>query len=350
MAIGRTNRASPVWILPVNKHPLEFNSLSGNQDGVVWIMEKPGLPEPAQKIRIDNERQVWLYDSERFVFKKTVSCSKQQWIDFSKIITPQWNTRHRLSFFGETAGYVTVMLTIQFSREVGRINISQPSDLLSELFEASDEEIEQKSWEALEAKFNEYLKFAQETYDQKKKSTKEHVRALLAEYLEEARELEKLECFTFSANTKSLTNQLGQIKQLKGMRSVGISGENIIIRTQPIVTTYENVSYFMGEFEIIIGMDHLPVMKNLSFDINGYQHPHISASNVCYGTFKEVMPGLLKDRELVQIVLFCQSFLQKYNKDSPYKRIDLFPVWKDGKILSPTTVTWHKKYPQWGIE
>jgi hypothetical protein len=46
------------------------------------------------------------------------------------------------------------------------------------------------------------------------------------------------------------------------------------------------------------------------------------------------------------------SFIQKYNPSSPFKQIELFPIW-DGatsKILSPGSVNWLKKYPQWGIE
>lgn len=348
-----TRRVNPVWIMPIGLMiPLE--SLTTKIENMIWYMQKPSFPEPTRKIKISSDKEIWLYDiAERLAFGEdlTNETNLQWWIKFTANIQEVAKHHKKIVFFGKKEGYFSINIG-RFNREKGLAYFDNPEELLNPLLLESDEKIEERMWIEAEKNFNSYLESAREELEKQRRLKKEEVEECLKRYLDSTRQLEILEAAVFTGAIKSLRSEISKIKLLPGVRIVEMAGKEIRVLLQPIVTAYENVNYFIGEFEILINFDTLPRMSNLSFSIGGYQHPHISNTNVCYGSFGQVMPELLKKRELVEIVRFCQAFLQKYNESSPYKTIDLFPIWKtdEQKIISPNTVLWKKKYPKWGIE
>ena len=345
-------RQEPTWILPIFQPILQFTSLTTKIADATWYMKRPNLPEPTRKETIERDREIWFFDTNEIhwgngrVFQYF---SKEAWVAFIGKLPKLVQHFGKISFFEEKEGYFCIE-NGSFSRSKGRLSITNISNLDDPLCYVSDDELEERMWTAAEEEFNKYLSDAKKDLQHELYKAMADMEDSLQTYLAMSRNVERLTATNIEYVPKSLKSEIDKIKAMPGIRSVTLIGTDIQVLTQPIVTTYEGVSYFMGEYELLIGFQSSPVMNNLSFHINGFQHPHISSDRVCYGSYNTVMPELLRKRELAEIVRFCQAFLQQYSKSSPFKTIDLFPIWKEGKIISPSTVTWLKKYPKWGLE
>lgn len=345
-------RAVPRWIIPVNLPTgTELRSLSAVENGVRKYIFKEDMPRPDV---VCNEYWIWNTIDEKWHSNGMTQLYISALLKLIPIIKARFG---KISLFGEDEGFYSVNFHRERNyREGNRIYICNPAILLENQIELNrllrtDEELEAEQWQEMENKFNDFIDTAKEDLEQNKRRSYEKLRLIDKSRMSLIKEIELLERTTFDSTRVSLKSEIEKIKQLKEVRKLYLSGGMITIETQPVVTGYKTHQYFMGEYKIQF-LDGLPDIENMSYTLSsGHFHPHISPDRVCFGNFDTVFNELIKKRDYVNVVRYCMSFIQKYNPSSPFKEIELFPIWEGttSKILSPSSINWKKKYPQWGI-
>jgi len=352
-------QVAPKWILPVNLPAgQELRTLSATENGVRKYIFKEGLPQPAIKVLTETDVEYWIWNTETEIWHETPGRMPKTYMANLFILIPLIKAKFgKLSLFGEDEGTHSVLYhSSRDYRDTNRIYVSNPALLstdetaLAKLLR-SDEELEEEQWDIMEERFNSYIEGAKQDLERNKETALARLRDIDEQRQAVLQTYELLLRTSFDDSRVTLKAEMEKIKQMKEVRKIYVSDEKITIEVQPVVTAFDGHQYFMGEYRIKF-LDGLPDIENMSFSLgNGNFHPHISASRVCFGSFDKVFNELMAKRDYVNIVRYCLSFIQKYNKSSAFNQIEAFPVWDatTNIIKAPSTIKWFKKYPQWGI-
>jgi hypothetical protein len=97
----------------------------------------------------------------------------------------------------------------------------------------------------------------------------------------------------------------------------------LIAKTHEVSITFEGCSYDIGVFEVRITLATGDLeIANLTHEVEGYQHPHISDGSPCLGNIGNGVIRMLAEFELFGALQMIHSFLHSYNEDSPYCKIE----------------------------
>jgi hypothetical protein len=106
-------------------------------------------------------------------------------------------------------------------------------------------------------------------------------------------------------------------------QSIRVDGEKLIAKTYEVSINYDGSSYEIGEFEIKIDLPTGDLdIKNLTHEVDGYEHPHISGGKPCLGNIGNGVIRMLAEFELFGALQIIHRFLHSYNPDSPYHKIE----------------------------
>jgi hypothetical protein len=105
--------------------------------------------------------------------------------------------------------------------------------------------------------------------------------------------------------------------------SIRVDGENIIAKSHNVSINYEGYEYDIGEFEIKIDLRTGDLdIKNLTHEVEDYDHPHISDGKPCLGNIGNGVIRMLTEFELFGALQIIHKFLHSYNPSSPYLKIE----------------------------
>lgn len=111
----------------------------------------------------------------------------------------------------------------------------------------------------------------------------------------------------------------------------------ITVFTKMIEIHYEDDFYQIGKFKIDIypyaytneeEYENPVVCHNLTCRSNGYDHPHVSNGECCFGDSCSSVPKLLGRYEIADLVKFMIYFLKSYNDSNPFHSIGNWPIRK----------------------
>jgi len=107
--------------------------------------------------------------------------------------------------------------------------------------------------------------------------------------------------------------------------SFRIDGDELIAKTHEVSINYDGNSYDIGVFEVKITLSTGDLdIQNLTHEVNGYQHPHISGGKPCLGNIGNGVIRMLAEMELFGALQMIHSFLHSYNDGSPYQKIEFW--------------------------
>ena len=101
-------------------------------------------------------------------------------------------------------------------------------------------------------------------------------------------------------------------------KSIRVDGEKLIAKTSEVSISFDGSSYDIGEFEIKIDLPTGDLdIKNLTHEVDGYDHPHISDGKPCLGNIGSGVIRMLAEFELFGALQIIHKFLHSYNPQSP---------------------------------
>lgn len=100
--------------------------------------------------------------------------------------------------------------------------------------------------------------------------------------------------------------------------------------TKPIFIPFNKEVYDMGRYEVCLNFDGITKIHSLDKKDggSGYDHPHISSGNVCWGNFAGYIPKLVGSSEFDVALVQIHTFLCHYDSGSPYRTLDHWPTVK----------------------
>ncbi len=102
-----------------------------------------------------------------------------------------------------------------------------------------------------------------------------------------------------------------------------LEDDKLIAKTHEVSIAYDGCSYDIGVFEVKITLATGDLeIANLTHEVDGYQHPHISDGRPCLGNIGKGVIRMLAEFELFGALQMIHSFLHSYNEDSPYQKIE----------------------------
>ena len=102
-----------------------------------------------------------------------------------------------------------------------------------------------------------------------------------------------------------------------------IDDGKLIAKTHEVSISYDGCSYDIGVFEVKITLATGDLeIANLTHEVDGYEHPHISGGRPCLGNIGKGVIRMLAEFELFGALQMIHSFLHSYNEDSPYHKIE----------------------------
>ncbi len=105
--------------------------------------------------------------------------------------------------------------------------------------------------------------------------------------------------------------------------SIRIDGDKLIAKTSEVSINYDGSSYEIGEFEVRIDLPSGDLdIQNLTHEVDGYQHPHISDGKPCLGNIGSGVIRMLAEFELFGALQIIHKFLHSYNPHSPFHKIE----------------------------
>jgi hypothetical protein len=105
--------------------------------------------------------------------------------------------------------------------------------------------------------------------------------------------------------------------------SIRVDGVKVIAKTSDVSINFDGSTYDIGEFEIKIDLPTGDLdIKNLTHEVDGYDHPHISDGKPCLGNIGNGVIRMLAEFELFGALQIIHKFLHSYNSDSPYLKIE----------------------------
>lgn len=110
---------------------------------------------------------------------------------------------------------------------------------------------------------------------------------------------------------------------------IGIKFRNCLeVYTDTIYIAHGRVKYNIGAFKIMIDFQRGYVkFENLTNPNLGVsEHPHISGGNPCFGNISEAVARMMGSEQLEMLVTVLIQFLESYDSQSPYSRIENWPV------------------------
>jgi len=99
--------------------------------------------------------------------------------------------------------------------------------------------------------------------------------------------------------------------------------KGIVGITAPINIKHNNKVYYIGEFLIKMRLDNMGItMMNLSNGFEGYDHPHISGNNPCFGNMVVAINDLKEKHEFPDLFCLLYDYLCSYNPAGPYCHLE----------------------------
>ena len=104
------------------------------------------------------------------------------------------------------------------------------------------------------------------------------------------------------------------------IRTVEIQSGELRLEIDSLSVEHDGVDYDLGALQVKIGSDRVRIF---SLDGNSYAHPHVGDDGiVCWGSIGTEVAKLLGDREHAALVAVIVEFLQSYNEEDAYRRIE----------------------------
>lgn len=124
--------------------------------------------------------------------------------------------------------------------------------------------------------------------------------------------------------------------KLSATGSIRMNYQSVCVPMGQIDIEDRGTVYDIGYLELWIDLigDRLRVRCiNATRVVSGCFHPHVSDDgSPCLGSIRDGVKALLKARELELLILVMGDYLRSYNDNSPYSRIDEWPV---RRVLKP---------------
>ena len=100
--------------------------------------------------------------------------------------------------------------------------------------------------------------------------------------------------------------------------------------TGNVFIDFSGKRYAMGRYEVKLRFDGETAITALDTKATGgagsYDHPHISQGKVCWGNFSGYIPKLIATSDFDVALVQIYTFLCHYDKESPYRQIENWPV------------------------
>ena len=152
-------------------------------------------------------------------------------------------------------------------------------------------------------------------------------------FIAQLREKKKI---TASWEKRLAVKEYQGIRALQGkvVQTVDVHATGVNILTKPITIDFEDYLYSMGSSRINISLgEQLQILFAHENDHTqeGHIHPHVNSNGVaCWGNAEETAGILLGRRRLYSLILLALEFLNNYNLDSPYIKLENWnPDWED---------------------
>lgn len=172
------------------------------------------------------------------------------------------------------------------------------------------------------------LKAAKDTITQYEKGITEAVRKVTA--TEKIVEAIRRNMTDVPAALTKTWNELEKMKNSDSYSTISFTRSGIKAVTRPIVIEHQKKKFDMGRYEVTLS--YTGETKVTSMDKkdggSGYDHPHISSGNVCWGNFAGYIPKLIGSSEFDVALIQIHTFLCHYDSGSPYRTIEHWPELK----------------------
>jgi len=206
------------------------------------------------------------------------------------------------------------------------------TDLLKHLKAGVEEKSKRALEGALKIQFTQRLdkellqmKAAKDTITQYEKGITEAVRKVIAaERIVEAVRRNMTDVPTALVKT---WRELDKMKNSDSYTSISFTRTGIKAITTPIVIEHQKKKYDMGRYEVCLSFTGESKINSLDKKDggSGYDHPHVSSGNVCWGNFAGYIPKLIGSSEFDVALIQIHTFLCHYDSASPYRGIEHWP-------------------------
>lgn len=115
-----------------------------------------------------------------------------------------------------------------------------------------------------------------------------------------------------------------ELLEMRLVRAVDVEGSRITILTEPIVLEHEGRRYLIGEFALEVDLNGTITITNLSNTITkgGWEHPHVQGGMPCLGNVRDGLMKLLGEGALVPLTSILIQFLESYDPETAYSKIE----------------------------
>lgn len=173
--------------------------------------------------------------------------------------------------------------------------------------------------------------------------TEEELRRVKAEFLTALRRKKELRREKFSGQAvkyapENLEKLYETLCKLSATGSIRVNYQTICVPIGQIDIEYDGTIYNIGKFEIWIDLldeDSGVSCVNTTRVIDGYHHPHVNEDGEpCLGDLNCGVNRLLREGDLVSLVLVMGDILRSYNENGPFFSVDHWPV---KRVLRPAS-------------
>ena len=134
----------------------------------------------------------------------------------------------------------------------------------------------------------------------------------------------KVNCLALEHGLKNINEKIDEdikeIKKLKFVKKVNISGLGIRIDFDKIYINVDDKDIFMGDYYVYLLPTSIKIKnKNpIVFNNSTFHSPHIQSESICFGEEKLQVYKLLGEGEYKKVVHFIYLYLKTYNSDDTY--------------------------------
>jgi hypothetical protein len=129
---------------------------------------------------------------------------------------------------------------------------------------------------------------------------------------------------TGDADLGAREREYEEVLQMRRVRALEADGSAIRILTEPILLEHGGRRYLIGEFSIDLDLNGTITIRNLKNTISkgGWEHPHVQGGMPCLGNVRDGLLKLLGEGEIVPLTSMLIQFLESYDPDTAYSKID----------------------------
>ena len=149
----------------------------------------------------------------------------------------------------------------------------------------------------------------------------------MTDMMRELRAVRRL--MTVAPESVDVTAILNQVAQVNGVSKLWVDGQKVCFQTDSIEILNRDVRYDIGVYNVSIDIVSGAILfHNQTRTVDGYHHPHVfSNGNACLGEIASVVPQLVSDFMLVELVNVLLHYLRSVNdQDSAGRNIVNWPI------------------------